>query len=120
VHLLGYTPAELAGVPFRAILAGDAAEWERRIRRVLEQGRLPAVETALAAKNGARVPVLLAASWLTDEQGTHPGIVFIAQDIADWKLTQDKLRRMAKVFMDATDPSVVTDVRGRISELNAE
>jgi PAS domain S-box-containing protein len=120
LDLLGYLLNDLEKVPFRSILVGAEDEWEHRVRRILDEGRLPALEAALADKHGTSVPVLLAASWLADEPGRQPGIVFIAQDIAEWKLTQDKLRRMSKVFMDATDPIVVTASDGRISDCNAE
>jgi PAS domain S-box-containing protein len=64
--------------------------------------------------------VLFSASWLLEEPGRKPGLVGVAQDISEWKSAQDKLRRMSKVFMDATDPIVVLGANGLIVEANSE
>jgi PAS domain S-box-containing protein len=120
LHLLGYSGKDFSGQPFRRLLPAGAKDWEGLLERLLRDGRLPAVETALATRPGRPIPVLFTAAVLAAGAGTRAGIVCAAQDITEWKAAQDQLRRLSKVFMDSADPIVVADLDGRIADSNAE
>jgi PAS domain S-box-containing protein len=91
--LLGAEDEEAGTLTLRRMVpADDITAWRIRIARVLHEGRLPASEAVLCPRSGARVPVLFAASWLSEEDGGLPGLVCVAQDISEWKATQAKLR----------------------------
>jgi signal transduction histidine kinase len=61
------------------------------------------LETLLRKRNGAELPVLFSASWLADEEGKQPGLVCVAQDITEWKETQEKLRDLTDRLINAQE-----------------
>jgi two-component system CheB/CheR fusion protein len=48
------------------------------------------------------------------------GVVVTLIDIDTLKRSEEKLRRMSKVFQDGADPIIIEDLQGKIVELNAE
>lgn len=117
-ELLHHNPTPMH---FADIVPPDAIEeWKQRLTRFIDKNRLPAEEALLIASDGTSIPVLFSASWLADDVGKSHGLVCVAQDISEWKVTQDKLRRMSKVFMDSIDPIVVADANGCIADCNSE
>lgn len=53
-------------------------------------------------------------------RGQVDGAVLTLVDIGGIKQTEDRLRRMSKVFMDGADPVIIEDLDGRIIDLNEE
>ena len=94
---------ELGLVRLGDLLTGDTETWAARIERLRTEGRLPATEARIAAHDGESCPVLFAASWLADEPGRTSGIVFAAQDIAEWKRTQAELERLTQRLISAQE-----------------
>jgi PAS domain S-box-containing protein len=93
LKLLHYKPEDAADLTLRKLVPSeDIVPWHSRLERVLREGRLPASETTLCTRSGDRIPVLFAASWLSEEPGKSPGLVCVAQDIFEWKATQAILR----------------------------
>lgn len=54
------------------------------------------------------------------EGGAVDAVTIFAVDLTHRKRLEDKLRRMSKVFMEATDPIIVSDLDDNIIDLNAE
>lgn len=48
------------------------------------------------------------------------GAVVNFQDITELKQTEAELRRMSKVFQEATDPIIIEDLEGKVIDLNEE
>lgn len=92
LEMLGYDDGDIPDLTLEKMLAPDGRQWHRIAARLFDEGRAPSMQAVLTTKSGEPVPVLLTASWLEEEHGKHPGIVCAAQDISEWKRTQDKLR----------------------------
>ena len=94
---------EVSTVRLGDLLTGEPDVWRSRLERLRTQGRLPATEARIATHDGESCPVLFAASWLADEPGRTSGIVFAAQDIAEWKRTQAELERLTERLISAQE-----------------
>jgi signal transduction histidine kinase len=102
-------------VPFARLLWGDGESWLGPLSALFTEGRMAAMEAALRTKNGEALPVLFAASWLGGED--HPGIVCVAQDISDWKQTQEQLRHKQQELEILTERLIAAqeDERARLA-----
>ena len=58
-------------------------------------------------KEGTIIPVLLTLSLLKNDKDEVVGIATFAKDISARKLAEEEVKRISKVFMDATDPILI-------------
>ena len=73
----------------------DAKEIMRRMRE--GGGAVSAFETTFRAKDGTRIPVLMSASILYDEDGQEAGTVGFSKDLRERKRAQEQLIRAEKM-----------------------
>lgn len=94
-NLLGYKEEALFNQPATMIFA----EEERLLFKGLRMDDFPQeeftgqVEKTLLAKDGKKIPVLLAGSVMRDKKGEFRGIVLVALDITDRKKAEEKLQK---------------------------
>ena len=95
--LLGYSEAELIGMPFDDIIGPKNKEEEGGIElenRLKEAaGSAVSFETTYRAKDGREIPVSFSASVMTDEEGRLQGIVCDAGDITERKKRKEEIRK---------------------------
>ncbi|MCH7769365.1 MAG: PAS domain S-box protein [Nitrospinae bacterium] len=73
----------------------DAKEVMRRMRE--GGGTVSAFETTFRAKDGTRIPVLISASILYDEEGQEVGAVGFSKDLRERKRSEEQLVRAEKM-----------------------
>jgi PAS domain S-box-containing protein len=95
--LTGYRREEVIGRqgPVLYESVEDAKEVMRRMRE--GGGTVSAFETTFRAKEGARIPVLISASILYDEEGQEVGAVGFSKDLRERKRAQEQLIRSEKM-----------------------
>ena len=91
--LLGYRAQEIIG---RRVT--ELYESEERAKQVMREmrkrgGAVSAFETVLRAKDGSKIPVLISASILFDEQGHEVGTIGFNTDLRERKRAEDALRK---------------------------
>jgi PAS domain S-box-containing protein len=95
--LLGYTEAELIGLPFDKIVGkkeGGKIGLEKRIREA--KASVTSFETTYLTKDGKEIPVNFAASIMKDEKGELQGIVCNADDITERKRAEEEREHFIK------------------------
>lgn len=91
-NLLGYRSEEIVGCPV-ATLYGSQECANQVIREIRMRGGTAAgFESALLAKDGSSIPVLISASFLVDEEGREVGTVAFHTDLRERKRTEEALR----------------------------
>ncbi|GAB3958424.1 hypothetical protein GCM10028805_52730 [Spirosoma harenae] len=135
-HLLGYRPDELIGwqtylEPGQAantvpvVVYGPVRQENRPVTIFMEdlasQGYFYC-ECIAITKSGGRVPILLAASALQDDDGTIMGYMGISTDISLLKEAQRNLQQknqaLNSFFEGALDMHCIADSKGKISAVN--
>jgi len=97
--LLGYSEAELAGLPADVIFQNveDNLFQGERLQELLNAGSVRNRELTYITKNGEEIPVIFSGSVLRDEAGESLGIVGVAKDMRDVKKLQDELLQSRKL-----------------------
>ncbi len=109
-------------------------ESEERAKEVMREMRkrgssVSAFETALRAKDGSSIPVLISASILFDEEGQEAGTVGFSTDMRERKQTEmahlaanvdlQKTRRyLTRLLESSTDAIISSDKEGKIVLFN--
>ncbi len=118
-NLLGYSEAELIGMPFDKIVGkreGGKIGLEKRIREA--KASVTSFETTYLTKDGKEIPMNFAASIMKDEKGELQGIVCNADDITERKRAEQELAKRAKIINEITDAVIITDLSGNITSYN--
>jgi adenylate cyclase len=91
--LLGYRADEVFGRRVSVLYGGEAGanEVAREMRK--RGGTVLGFESALQAKDGRSIPVLISASILFDEEGQGVGTVGFAKDLRERTRTEERLQR---------------------------
>jgi len=91
--MLGYRAEEMIGRRVTVLYESEerAKEVMRQMRK--QGGTVSAFETALRAKDGSSIPVLISASTLYDEDGQEAGTVGFNKDLRPLKQAEEELRR---------------------------
>ena len=91
--LLGYRADEVIGR--RVTILYESEEQAKEVMRQMRKqgGTVSAFETVLRAKNGSRIPVLISASILYDEQGQEAGTVGFNKDLRERKRAEEALKK---------------------------
>lgn len=97
--LLGYSEAELIGMPFDKIIVpinkeGDEIELEKLIKEA--EAPITNFETTYIAKDGREIPVNFSASVMKDEEGKLQGIVCDGGDITERKKMEEEREALIK------------------------
>ncbi|MFH1417051.1 MAG: PAS domain S-box protein [Planctomycetota bacterium] len=115
----GYSPEELLGEHLSVF------HTEEQMARVIELieplaggGSFADEEVWHKRRDGSVFPTLMDSIVVTDESGSPLFLSGMATDISDRKKTEEELRRQALVFNNINDGVLITDNRGRISDLN--
>ncbi len=109
--LLGYSEAELIGMPFDKIIGpkdkedGGGSELEKLIKE--ETDSVANFETTYIAKDGREIPVNFSASVMRDEEGRLKGIVCDGGDITEKKRAEEELRRSEERYRLLIENSAV-------------
>lgn len=92
--LLGYSGKEVVGRRAATLYGGEAGANEvvREMRK--RGGSVSGHESALVAKDGSRIPVLVSASVLVDEENHEVGTVAFTTDLRERKKGEEALQRI--------------------------
>lgn len=96
--ILGYSENELLGRSVDTLFS-DESRMDYAAMRGLEEGSVSNKDFELKNKAGDPVPMLVSATVLKDEHGTHQGVVLIAKDMREYKSLQGQFLEAQK--MDA-------------------
>ncbi len=92
-ELLGYREDELIGNDIHLLISQEERIFRREgFQRLLAEGSIVNYEMDYITKKGKRIPVLFSAAVLKDKNGMDIGVVGIARDITERKLTEEALR----------------------------
>ncbi|MGD8969447.1 MAG: PAS domain S-box protein, partial [Anaerolineae bacterium] len=94
-ELLGYAPAELLGMHWRAVVPAEHLDEVGRESARRPEGVAGRYETALLRRDGGEVPVLVSARPIFDD-GRFSGVLSVFTDITERKQAEQALRRYAK------------------------
>ncbi|NGZ28612.1 MAG: EAL domain-containing protein, partial [Magnetococcales bacterium] len=81
-------------------------------------GKADENEWTYIRKDGTRFPVALSVTALFDDRGTLTGFMGIGQDLSEIKATQERLRMAEKVFVNAGEAIIITDIDAKIIDVN--
>jgi len=116
----GYTSEELMGKHLSILHTEDQMDdVNRLIARLKREGTFVSEEVWHKKRDDTVFPALMDAAIIADDQGTPLFLSATASDISDRKLAEEELRRQALVFNSINDGVIITDVQGRISDMNA-
>lgn len=93
--LLGFTENELLGKDIEMVFGNDELFSRAAFLQLLERGPIRNYEIQFIAKGGRNIPVEFSVSEHKDSYGNLIGIVIIARDITEQKLTEERLRHLA-------------------------
>jgi PAS domain S-box-containing protein len=134
--LLGYRAEEV--VDRRVTELYESEERAKEVMREMRKrgGAVSAFETVLRAKDGSRIPVLMSASILFDEEGQEVGTVGFNKDLRERKRAEDALRKaydesekrveerteeirkLSRAVEQSPSIAVITDADGNIEYVN--
>ncbi len=121
-EMLGYTRDELLGTHHLDVVAEEHRQ--RHAQRFVERkrGEPEVYETLLRRKDGESIPVILAGSPLTDQEGVFRGTVGTFTDITERKQAEEALqeseRRFRLLFEEAPLAYQSLDEDGQLLEVN--
>ncbi|MEZ6060424.1 MAG: PAS domain S-box protein [Planctomycetaceae bacterium] len=118
-RITGYSREELIGQSPR-ILQGEATDRAtlKRIKSELSSGRSVLADLTNYCKDGTSYDAELFITPLFDSDGRRTNFVSIYRDITQRKRAERELRRMSKVFLDASEAVFLKDLSGKIIDLN--
>lgn len=121
VALLGYTVAELNALPGEGSLFADPAVG-KEILEVVRAGRSWSGETELKTKEGRRIPALVRADIILDQEKKPVGIFGVFTDITERRRATNGLeaerRRLSATLQSIADGVITTDAQGRVERMN--
>ncbi len=122
-ELFGYSRDELTGQPIEILIPQRFRDHHpERVRSFFTRPSArpmgPGLELFGCDKSGKEFPVEISLSPIETEDGVL--VASSLRDITERKQSEDTLRMLSKVFMDATDPIVIEDLDGLIVNMNQE
>jgi PAS domain S-box-containing protein len=102
--LIGYGIDELREMTWRDLTPPEASSIELEIRIRLATGQMPRYEKEYVRKDGARVPVEIFLSQLTDDRGRPQGYYAFIVDISDRKLNEARIEAQLELNEIADKP----------------
>ena len=118
-RIYGYSAEEAIGLPIYLIVPADRGdEVEQMLEKIRSRKSVKNFETVRQHKDGRLIDVSITISPIKDGSGNITGAAMIARDITERKQAEDKLRREALVFESISDGVLITDLEGRIIDLN--
>ncbi|MEA3639262.1 MAG: diguanylate cyclase [Lamprobacter sp.] len=118
-EITGYRLNQLLDRNTRFLYPSEA-DYQRVGREKYAQIRaqgLGVIETRFRRQDGQIIDVRISSSPL-DRQDISKGIAFSVEDITERKRAEDQLREAAAVFANTTEGVTVTDLEGRIRDVN--
>jgi PAS domain S-box-containing protein len=124
-RILGYKPEEILGKPAATLIPAELQAQEEEILGRLQRGQLyENLETFRLTKAGRRIPVSMTVSPIRNQDDVVVGVSSVLRDISDLVTAREALAQEERVLRTTLasigDAVIVTDVRGRVSFLNAE
>ncbi|MBF0382913.1 MAG: PAS domain S-box protein [Magnetococcales bacterium] len=122
VDSIGYSRDELLGKNHRVIKSQEHSEkFYNNLWQTITQGEIWQGEIKNRAKNGKEMWMHSTIVPFIDEQTKRPyQYISISTDVTGIKEVEDALARMSKVFQDASDPMIIEDLNGKITDMNRE
>ena len=124
--MLGYKSQDLLGMPMHTTIhhsKPDGSPYPLEdcpIYEAFKDGSVHRAEEVLWRKDGTNFPVEYTITPILGENRKIEGAVVTFKDITDRKKSDEKIRRLSKVFMEAADQILIKDLEGKILDLNKE
>jgi PAS domain S-box-containing protein len=122
VEYSGYSQDELLGNNHRIIKSQEhPADFYSNLWQTISQGEIWQGEIKNTTKNGNSMWMRSTIVPFIDEKTKKPyQYISIRTDITGIKEAESALARMSKVFQDASDPMIIEDLNGKITNMNRE
>ncbi|WP_321494388.1 response regulator [uncultured Desulfobacter sp.] len=120
-RVTGYTVAEcmkMHDYPFPIYDERDGDVYRNITNAVLKEKKRQEAQLRVRRKDGRQVWVSSAYEPVLDQNGRIIGLAGAAKDITKQIKAEQGLRLLSKVFKDSSDPIVITDLSGNITDLN--
>ncbi|MFH2143178.1 MAG: histidine kinase dimerization/phospho-acceptor domain-containing protein, partial [Bacteroidota bacterium] len=91
LNSLQYEQKELKGNPITMIFPEDNCTKEM-LEKITKEEIIKNHDSNFQTKNGEIIPIIFSSSLLKNEEGIIIGVVFVARDITEYKLTEDMLK----------------------------
>ena len=121
LNILKYEEKELVGRPFNILLAGHRKDFNKLSDELMAYGYLKDIERKYIAKDGRKIPVILSASVLKNNNNIS-AMVFVAQDITERKnqielLKEKELAEKSSQFKSAFLANMSHEIRTPLNSI---
>ncbi|MCG8487753.1 MAG: EAL domain-containing protein [Chromatiales bacterium] len=119
-EILGYSKSELLEQSIQAITFPDDLNTSLEYMQQLLDGEkeVGSIEQRVLHKSGQSLWINLTLSLVYDKEGEPKYFVSVIEDIVQRKLSEDRLRQAAAVFMNTAEGVIITDLDGSILDVN--
>ncbi len=119
-EIVGYTPAELTGMSFRAITHPDDVDTDVSLAEQLARGEIPryGLEKRYVRKDGSLVEVMLHRSIVRRPDGAPLYYIVQAEDITERKRAERVSQQLATIVRHSNDAITTHDLDGNILTWN--
>lgn len=109
LDLLGYQDQELTGHPVEVVFAEDQPKGAIHEKEDTDSAYqvFSDIESSLRTKDQKRIPISLSSSVLHDKFGRNLGLILIARDITDRKITEKQLSLQSEKLKSANEELLV-------------
>jgi len=118
LHGFGSNDDVLGKSAFELIAQREREAALANTRKTLERGFVESVECTLLKADGSEFPGELSASVLKDVSGNPVGFIATTRDITERKRAEEEHARAAAIIDAMTDGITITDMQGRITDIN--
>lgn len=119
-RIFGYSAEEAIGQPVTILIPEDLSDEEADMFTRIRRGeKVDHYETVRRRKDGSLVHISLSVSPIIDESGRIVGASKIARDVAENKLAEVELSRLAAIVEGSDDAIVSKDLDGIVTSWNA-
>ena len=120
--LLGYTPPEVLGKPFRELLRQGEQEVQGILGALKDRGGVHHFETLVLGKGTKEIPVKLSVSAVTSSHGKRVGLIVLCHDMSKIRELETAIREKEQFFSsilrNSADAIFTLDAHERITSWN--
>ncbi len=119
-EITGYTEQEILGYTFQDITYPDDLDRQYQARKRILDGEASnyQIEKRYVRKDGTIIWVNLSVALIRDSSGEPDYLVSVIEDIAEYKIAEERVRKLSHAVEQSSSTIVITDVAGKIEYAN--